>query len=75
MPLLQDLLNVQALLTPDGLAGLLALTFLEVVLGVDNVVFVAVAAGRLAEDQRSLGRQLGLWLALLFRVALLVGLV
>ena len=41
----------------------------------DNVVFVAVAAGRLAEDQRSLGRQLGLWLALLFRVALLVGLV
>jgi predicted tellurium resistance membrane protein TerC len=72
---LHDLLNLQVLLTPEGLAGLLALTFLEVVLGVDNIVFVAVAAGRLPEERRHLGRQLGLWLALLFRVALLVGLV
>lgn len=72
---LHDLLNLQVLLTPEGLAGLVALTFLEVVLGVDNIVFVAVAAGRLAPERRSLGRQLGLWLALLFRVALLVGLV
>lgn len=57
---LHDLLNLQVLLTPEGLAGLLALTFLEVVLGVDNIVFVAVAAGRLPEERRHLGRQLGL---------------
>jgi predicted tellurium resistance membrane protein TerC len=69
MPALQDLF------TPDALVALSALTFLEVVLGVDNIVFVAIAAGRLPPDKRGLGRQLGLWLALVFRVSMLVGLV
>lgn len=63
------------LLTWDVLASFLTLTFLELVLSVDNILFVAVAAARLPPDQRGLGRQLGLWLALALRVAMLAGLV
>ena len=63
------------LLTWNALASFAALTFLEVVLSVDNILFVAIAAARLAPEQRPLGRQLGLWLALVLRVAMLVGLV
>lgn len=59
----------------DALASFAALTFLEIVLSVDNILFVAIAASRLAPGRRSLGRQLGLWLALIFRVAMLAGLV
>ncbi len=62
-------------LTFDTAASFLTLTFLEVVLSVDNIVFVAVAAGRLPPAQQGMGRQLGLWLALVLRVAMLVGLV
>jgi len=63
------------LFTLDALASFLALTFLEIVLSVDNILFVAIAASRLPVERRNLGRQLGLWLALIFRVAMLVGLV
>ena len=63
------------LLTWDALASFLTLTFLELVLSVDNILFVAVAAARLPPERRGLGRQLGLWLALALRVAMLLGLV
>ncbi len=63
------------LLTWNALASFLTLTFLELVLSVDNILFVAVAASRLPHERRGLGRQLGLWLALGLRVAMLVGLV
>jgi predicted tellurium resistance membrane protein TerC len=63
------------LFTVDALVSFAALTFLEIVLSVDNILFVAIAASRLPEDRRSLGRQLGLWLALALRVAMLAGLV
>ncbi len=63
------------LLTWDALASFLTLTFLELVLSVDNILFVAVAAARLAPERRGLGRQLGLWLALALRIAMLLGLV
>jgi predicted tellurium resistance membrane protein TerC len=62
-------------LTLQTLASFAALTFLEIVLSVDNILFVAIAADRLPADRRALGRQLGLWLALALRVALLVGVV
>jgi predicted tellurium resistance membrane protein TerC len=64
-----------ALFTWDALASFVALTFLEIVLSVDNILFVAIAAGALPPERRGLGRQLGLWLALVFRVAMLAGLV
>ena len=63
------------LLSLNTLASLVTLTFLELVLSVDNILFVAVAASRLPHDRRGLGRQLGLWLALGLRVAMLTGLV
>ena len=63
------------LISWNALASFAALTFLEVVLSVDNILFVAIAAARLPPPRRALGRQLGLWLALTLRVVMLVGLV
>jgi predicted tellurium resistance membrane protein TerC len=62
-------------LTLDTVVSFVALTFLEVVLGVDNIVFVALATERLPEASRARGRQLGLWLAMGLRVFLLMSVV
>jgi predicted tellurium resistance membrane protein TerC len=62
---------MSALLTGDALVALAALTAMEIVLGIDNVVFIAILTGRLPEAQRALARRLGLALALLMRVGLL----
>jgi predicted tellurium resistance membrane protein TerC len=64
--------DLSTLLTPGALFGFVALTFLEMVLGVDNIVFVALAADRLPPDRRAKGRQMGMWLAMALRVLLLV---
>ena len=66
---------LDALLTPEVFLSLATLTFLEIVLGIDNVIFVALMAGRLPEAQRPKARALGLGLALIFRVIMLFGLV
>jgi predicted tellurium resistance membrane protein TerC len=63
------------LFSVNALASFVALTFLEIVLSVDNILFVAIAAARLPKERRNLGRQLGLWLALVFRIGMLAGLV
>jgi predicted tellurium resistance membrane protein TerC len=63
------------LLTGEALASFAALTFLEVVLGVDNIIFLAVAVHRLPPEKRPLGRRIGLALAMLLRILMLVGLV
>jgi predicted tellurium resistance membrane protein TerC len=60
-----------ALLTADGLVALATLSAMEIVLGIDNVVFIAILVGRLPEAQRELARRLGLILALGIRVLLL----
>ena len=62
-------------LTAEVLAAFASLTFLEIILGVDNIVFLAVAVERLAVSQRKVGRQVGLWLAMGLRILMLVGLV
>ena len=62
-------------LTAEGLASFATLTFLEVVLSIDNIVFLAVAVQRLAPDQRSTGRRIGLSLAMVLRILLLAALV
>jgi predicted tellurium resistance membrane protein TerC len=49
----------------------IALTAMEIVLGIDNIVFIAILAGRLPEEQRKKARLLGLSLALVLRIALL----
>lgn len=61
-----------AFLTYDGLVALATLTALEVVLGVDNVVFIAIVAARLPAAQQPLARRIGLALALITRVLLLL---
>ena len=62
---------MDALLTADGLVALATLAALEIVLGVDNVVFIAILTGRLPARQQALARRLGLILALGIRIGLL----
>jgi predicted tellurium resistance membrane protein TerC len=61
------------LLTAEGLVALLTLTFLEVVLGVDNIIFISILTNKLPEEMRQRARSAGIGLALLFRVAMLLG--
>lgn len=62
------------LLTVDGLTALATLAAMEIVLGIDNLVFIALLTGRLPVERRALARRLGLGLALASRVALLLAL-
>lgn len=57
---------------PAAWAGLATLVLLEIVLGIDNLVFIAILADKLPPDQRNKARLLGLSLALVMRLALLV---
>lgn len=59
------------LLSSDALLALLTLTFLEIILGIDNIVFISIAANKLPEEQRSKATNIGLILALVQRVILL----
>src|SRR3569832_456033 len=58
-------------LTLDGWIALATLTVLEVVLGIDNIIFLAIVANRVGESQRKLARRIGLLLALVMRIGLL----
>ena len=57
---------------PNVWIALLTLTVLEVVLGIDNVIFIAILAGKLPEDQRERARIVGLGAAMVMRVLLLL---
>ncbi|MEF2280279.1 TerC family protein [Deinococcus sp. YIM 134068] len=57
--------------TTEAWVGLLSLTLLELVLGIDNIVFITLLAGRLPRGQQAFARTLGLVLAVVTRVALL----
>jgi predicted tellurium resistance membrane protein TerC len=60
--------------TPEIWISLLTLTVLEIVLGIDNIVFISILAGKLPQSQQAKARQTGLALALITRVLLLCGL-
>lgn len=60
---------------PNIWASLLTLTFLEIVLGIDNIIFLSIITDRVAENRRLLAQRLGLFLALFGRIGLLAGLV
>ncbi len=60
------------LFTSENLVALLTLTLLEVVLGIDNLVFLSILTGKLPEAEQPLARRLGLALAMLMRIGLLL---
>src|SRR5690349_4703737 len=60
---------------PEIWTSILTLTALEIVLGIDNLVFIAILAGRLPAEQQNRARQIGLALALLTRLALLASII
>lgn len=62
---------LEFLLTSDAIMALLTLTFLEIILGIDNIVFISIAANKLPEHQRNKATNIGLVLAMLQRVILL----
>lgn len=63
-----------SLFSAENILALLTLTALEIVLGIDNIVFIAILCGKLPEEQRFKARQTGLALAMVTRLALLVAL-
>jgi predicted tellurium resistance membrane protein TerC len=62
---------MEALLSTEGIVSLLTLTFLEIVLGIDNIVFISITAARLPGNDEKKARNLGILLALLVRIGLL----
>lgn len=62
---------MEQLFTSDNLLALATLTGLEIVLGIDNIVFIAILVGRLPEKDRPMARFIGLGLAMLMRIGLL----
>jgi predicted tellurium resistance membrane protein TerC len=64
--------SLDGLLSGDALVSLVTLTAMEIVLGIDNVVFIAILVGRLPAAQQSFARRIGLTLALVIRVGLLL---
>ena len=65
---------IESLADPQTWIALATLTFLEIVLGVDNIIFISILSGKLPEEQQPRARQLGLLGAMLTRVALLFSL-
>jgi len=57
--------------SPEAWIALATLTSLEIVLGIDNIVFISILADRLPEEKQGKARQLGLWLAMITRILLL----
>jgi len=66
---------MDALLTSEGILALVTLTFLEIVLGVDNVIFISIISGKLPHAQQSRARQTGLLAAMAMRILLLLSIV
>jgi predicted tellurium resistance membrane protein TerC len=63
-----------AFLTADGLIALVTLTFLEIVLGVDNVIFISILSGKLRTEEQLRARRTGLIAAMVMRILLLFSL-
>jgi predicted tellurium resistance membrane protein TerC len=64
---------MEVFLNPDAWIALLTLTFLEIVLGIDNIIFISIVTGKLPEEDRKKATRIGLFLAMFMRIALLMG--
>ena len=62
---------IEFLTSPEILASLATLTILEIVLGIDNIIFISIVAGKLPPEQQNKARMIGLGLALIMRLILL----
>lgn len=62
---------MEALFTVDNLISFLSLTLMEIILGIDNIIFISILCGRLPKEQQDKARTLGLVLALVMRIVLL----
>jgi predicted tellurium resistance membrane protein TerC len=63
---------LELLTQPEAWIAFLTLTALELVLGIDNIIFISILVDRLPREQRELARRLGLFLAMFMRIALLL---
>ena len=63
---------MEHLLTTEAIISLITLTVMEIILGVDNVVFISIVSGKLPEEQQPRARNIGLTLALIPRILLLL---
>jgi predicted tellurium resistance membrane protein TerC len=63
---------MDAFLTSEGLLALVTLTFLEIILGVDNVIFISILSGKLPREQQPQARRTGLIAAMVMRIILLL---
>ncbi|MCT8340355.1 TerC family protein [Luteirhabdus pelagi] len=61
------------LTSPDALMALLTLTILEIVLGIDNIIFISLAASKLKKQHQKKATNIGLFMAMIIRVILLFG--
>ncbi len=59
--------------TPEIITAFLTLTFLEIILGIDNIIFISILAGRLPEEKRKTLIRTGLFLAMFMRILMLMG--
>jgi len=66
-----DTRRMELLFSPEAWMALITLTLLEIILGVDNIIFIAILADRLPKDQQARGRAVGLFMAMFMRIALL----
>ena len=64
---------MEILSNPNAWIALLTLTFLEIILGIDNIVFLSIVSGKLEEKDQPKARRIGLLLAMAFRIILLFG--
>jgi predicted tellurium resistance membrane protein TerC len=64
---------MEVFLNPDAWIALLTLTFLEIVLGIDNIIFISIATGKLPVESRKKATKIGMFLAMFMRIALLFG--
>jgi predicted tellurium resistance membrane protein TerC len=65
-------MNFEAFLTADGLIALVTLSVLEIVLGIDNVIFISILAGKLPKQDQEKARRIGLLAAMGMRIVLLM---
>ena len=64
---------MEVFLNADAWIALLTLTFLEIVLGIDNIIFISIATGKLPIEQRKKATKVGMFLAMFMRIGLLFG--